>query len=410
MFVVLAMRTGASLGVVLRASALLGAVTVHSFRVAFCLAFALAFTLFSRNVGASETASEARRAVALAYVSLSPPHPDAEAARAAALRAVAAADDAEAVAEALFLLGQLDEDRGAFASALARDQAAVAAAPDSAWATRARQRIEWLTARAEGDFAPLALLERVRRDPARADDPAVIAALDDEAMEFPPGRVRVEARMLVAEAWVGRLHRPDLALVPLRLVESDLNADALTARLAERELVDADIALGALDEARREARSHAAGLDPRFVLRVEHLARRRVLFAGALGEIAVFVGLVGAACFRALRKRGPAGTRARTLGPSLRSFAPIAAGFGAYVALVGGALASHYEAGNAGPFLWLGVVMVPLVLCAYAWSAVGASHALARSGRAVLGGVSVVAAAFVLLDLVNPAYLDGFGL
>jgi hypothetical protein len=354
-------------------------------------------------------ASEARRFVELAYQALSPTHPDAAAARSAAMSAIASADDPEAVSEACFFLGQLDEDAGAFGAAIEHDRAAIAALPESTWAGRAQARIEWLDARSEGDFAPLVALERVRRDPEAADDPAVIAALAERASQFPPGRVRVEARMLVAEAWLGRLHRPDLALALLRLVADDPDADPLTARLAERDIVDADIARGALTEASAEAHAHAARLDPRFVAHVDKLVRRRVVLYVALCEIALFVGLTLGAWVRSAR-RAKDGIRRRRLRASLRGLGPIAAGFGAYVALVGGALASRYESGNAAPFLALGAVTVPLVLCAHVWNAVGGGNVLARAARAVLSGVSVLAAAFVLLDVVNPTYLDGFGL
>ena len=377
-------------------------------------AFVLMLLAGARNARATVTSgttdtTEARRFVELAYQALSQAQPDAIAARAAATKAVAAADSANAVAEAHVLLGQLDEDAGAFGAAIEEDRAAIAAVPEGAWAGRAQDRIEWLTARSEGDFAPLAALERVRRDPDAADDPAVIAALADEASRFPPGRVRVEARMLVAEAWLGRLHRPDLALAPLRLVESDPASDVLTARLAEREIVDAEIARGALTDASHEAHTHAARLDPRFVARIDKLVRRRVLFYASGCVVALFVALTAGAWLRAAR-RSNRGILIQRLRGSLRGFGPVVAGFGAYVALVGGALASHYESGNAAPFLALGAVTVPLVLCAHVWNALGAGNALSRIGRAILSGASVLAAAFMLLDVVNPTYLDGFGL
>jgi hypothetical protein len=377
-------------------------------RAAFVLALALVLLASARNA----RASEARRFVELAYQALSQTHPDAAAARTAATAATTVADDAEAVSEAYVFLGQLDEDAGAFGAALEKDRAAVAALPEGAWARRAQSRVEWLDARSEGDFAPLAALERVRRDPEAADDPAVIAALAERATQFPAGRVRVEARMLVAEAWLGRLHRPDLALAPLRLVESDPNTDPLTARLAEREIVDVEIAHGALTEASAEAQAHAARLDPRFVARVDKLVRRRVLFYGALCEIALFAALTLGALARAASRANARDRLQRLRAPlvGLRGLGPIAAGFGAYVALVGGALASRYESGNAAPFLALGAVTVPLVLCAHVWNTVGGRNALSRAVRAVLSGVSVLAAAFVLLDVVNPTYLDGFGL
>ena len=77
---------------------------------------------------------------------------------------------------------------------------------------RAGDRAEWLRSRSEGDFVPLTRLEKLRRDPAQSSDPAAVDGLAHDADSFPPGMVRVEARMLVSEAWLGRLHRPDDAI------------------------------------------------------------------------------------------------------------------------------------------------------------------------------------------------------
>jgi hypothetical protein len=160
--------------------------------------------------------SAARAAVEQANTALAAQPPRHDEARAALQRAIAAADDAPATGEAWLLLGQLDEDDFAFARAVEDDRAAIKAAPDTRWAIRAGDRADWLRARSEGDFAPLARLERVRRDTAAASDPAAIDALARDLEAFPPGTVRVEARMLVAEANLGRLHRPEAALPQLR--------------------------------------------------------------------------------------------------------------------------------------------------------------------------------------------------
>ncbi len=314
-------------------------------------------------------------------------------------------NEPEAAAEALWLLGQHDEDTGAFALALEHDRACIARAPGSRWAARASDRIEWIRARSEGDFAPLARLERVRRDPTLSSDPEAVATLAREADAFPPGLVRVEARLLVAEAWLGRLDRPADAERVLRLVESDPSADPLTARLAARELVDSAIARGALEAATADAEAYANRLDPRFVAHVRRLGRRRALRYAAMGELLLFAVLSALAVVRAVR-RSALGDVAR----ALRGFAPVAALFGAYVAGVGGFLASRYDSGSAAPFLWLGAVTVPLVLCARVWSAAGAPNGAARGVRAILSAASVFAAAFILLDAVDPMYLDGFGL
>ncbi len=188
-------------------------------------------------------------------------------------------------------------------------------------------------------------------------------------------------------------------------MSDDPAADPLSARLAEREIVDTLVSEGRLDEASAEAASHANRLDPRFVRQTRALVRRRALRSGALFELAGFAGLAGLALVRALR-RGALG-EART---ALRRIAPVALAFVAYLAGAGGLLASQYESGSATPFVGLGLAVLPLLFLARAWGAVGLTRSTARAGRAVLCAVSVLAATFVLLDAVNPTYLEGFGL
>jgi hypothetical protein len=348
-------------------------------------------------------ASEARAAVDQASAALAATPPRRNEAHMALLRATMVADDPPAVAEAYFQLGALHEEEGKFAEALEEDRAAVEAAGDTRWGQRARDRADWLRARSEGNFAPLERLENIRRDPAASADPATIAQLATELESFPPGLVRVEARMLVAEAW--RVPRPEDAIGQLRAVTNDPKAEPLTLRLAERELVDALVATGRLDDAAAEAATHAPRLDPRFVKQVQRLVVRRQVRGAAYVVLAVFAALAAVALWRA-RRRGVLATARR----ELRTLARVAVPFVAFLAIGGGVLASKYESGNASPFLWLGAVVLPLLLVARAWAAVGAQTARARAGRAALCGGAVVAAAFTLLDLLDPQYLVGFGL
>jgi len=325
--------------------------------------------------------------------------------RASLERAASAGGADEAVAEALYRLGELDEEDGAFDRAVAHDRACAAAAPDSRWAVRANDRMEWLQARSEGGFVPLARLEHVRRDPALADDPTALDTLAREAERFPPGLVRVEARMLVAEAWLGRMGRPRDAMVELRRVADDPRAGPVTAALAERELVGALAAGGAVAEAAAEARSHAGLLDPRFLRDITRLVRRRWIRRGAIAVLLGFAGLAARALEGARRRRALGDIAA-----ALRSLAPVALSFAAFVGLAGGLLASRYESGNAAPFLLLGAGTLPLVFVARAWSAAGSDRPPARVARALFCGATVLATALVLLDAASPDYLEGFGL
>jgi len=350
-------------------------------------------------------ATEARAAVDQANAALAAQPARTGEARLALLRATAAADDPPAVAEAYFQLGKLDEEQGRYGEALEDDGAAIEAAANTRWAVRAKDRADWLRARSEGNFGPLARLERVQRDPSAGADPAAISALANDLESFPPGLVRVEARMLVAEAWLTRLHRPDDAIGELRAVTSDPKADPLTLRLAERELVDALVATGRLDDAAAEAQSHSARLDPRFVRQVGRLIVRREVRYASWAVLGVFALFAAVALWRAGARGALDTARAE-----LRKLAPVAIPFVAFLAVGGGVLASKYESGNASPFVWLGAVVLPLLLVARAWAAVGAQTGRARAARAVLCGGAVVAAAFTLLDKLDPQYLSGFGL
>ena len=197
----------------------------------------------------------------------------------------------------------------------------------------------------------------------------------------------------------------DEAIAELRLARDDPEADPLTARLAARAIVDALANQGRLDDARADARAHAKQLDPQFVRQTERLVRRRTMRRAAFALFGVFVGGACGALLRA-RVRGALSHAAR----AVREMAPLALGFAAFVGCAGGALASQYETGRALPFLLFGLGVLPFVLLARAWAAVGSPRASARIGRAALCAASVFAMAFVLLEAVDPAYLDGFGL
>jgi hypothetical protein len=317
----------------------------------------------------------------------------------------AADADPDAAAEAHFRLGEIDENEGAFARALDEDRACVAASPGGVWANRAAERVAWLEARAEGNFEPLARLERVRRDPSKSADPAEIEALGADAERFPPGRVRLEARLLVAEAWLGRMRRPEAAIGELGAVASDPAADAITARFAERELVDALVAVGRIGEARAEADRHRDRLDARFVTHVERLARRVWLRAASVAAVFVFLGLAGASLLGASRRGGLGGAR----GP-LRALAVPAAVFALDVGCAGALLARGEEGGSGKPFVLFAAAVLPLLLLARAWSAVGSSRGTARAGRAALCAATALATAFLVLDATDPMFLEGFGL
>ncbi len=363
----------------------------------------LLLPLALRAVPASAASGEARRLVDSANAALAAQPPRTAEARAALQAACAAGDDPEAVSEAYFRLGHLDEADGAYAQAMADDAASIAAGSNTRWAFRASDREDWLRARSEGDFGPLRRLETFRHDGALSSDPAALDALARDADGFPPGMVRVEARMLVAEAWIGRLHRQADGVRLLRMVTDEKRVEPLTLRLAEREMVEALVDQGRIDEAMAEVTTRAVRFDPKYVTQVRHLGRRRAVGRAAVGVLAIFGVMAAAALARGWRRLVEAGRAVRTVTPTAAVFVAFAAGGG-------GLLASEYETGNAAPFLMLGAGIMPLVVVTRAWSALGSQSTPARVARATLCAAAVMATSFVLLESLNPQYLEGFGL
>jgi tetratricopeptide (TPR) repeat protein len=272
------------------------------------------------------SAGEAQRAVDEANAALTAEPPRRDAARGALTRATALGGEPPAVAEAYFRLGALDEEDEAFARAVADYRACLAVAPVSSggrWARNASARMQWLSVRSEGGFAPLAQLQRLKqrleRAPALAGDAGAVEAFARDAEAFPPGIVRAESRLLVAAAWLGPLRRPRDAIRELRTASADRGADGMSLRLAERGLVDALLAEGLLDDAAQEVQGHAVQLDPLVVMRVQQLVRRRSLLRGAWIALATLATLIGlAVALHRRRNRGalaaPAGAQAGPAG------------------------------------------------------------------------------------------------
>ena len=315
------------------------------------------------------------------------------------LEKAAASEDVDASAQATYFLAEMDDEDLLFARALERYRASVLRSPSHRYAPRAMTRADLLRRHAEGDFAPYVRLEQVRRDPALANAPEAIDALARDAESFPPGLVRVEARTVVAEAYLGRMHRRTDGITVLRKVVNDPAADPLTVRQASRELVDALVAEGDLAGAAEAA--HAG--DPKLARDVRTLVRRRNMHVGAISALSVFAILAVGVVARA-RSRLP------VVGLAVRSWTKIALPLVAWMTIVGGMLASQYERGRALPFVLLGAAVFVLTVLARAWGAAGSRAPVAKAVRAVLSAASVVAAAFLVLESLDTGYLEGFGL
>jgi hypothetical protein len=204
-------------------------------------------------------------------------------------------------AERAFKLGVADEANFNFAGAMVHYRASVEVGPTSRWARSAHSRLAWLDARSDGDFGPLAALQRIRARPGMLQDPAALDALAIQAESFPPGLVRSEARVAVAANWLKRPERRLMARAELLKIMEDPSSAAVDARFAERDLVMSLLGDGLLDEAAAVIRQQP--LDSSAAERVKELLRRRTLRrVGLAAGMAVITGLVGLAVRARLRR------------------------------------------------------------------------------------------------------------
>ena len=313
--------------------------------------------------------------------------------------------DARARAEAVLRLAEREDEAYAFARALARYDEGRTIDPGSPRAPRAEARAAMLRAHAEGDFAPFAELERVRRDVALASDGHAIDELVQHAESFPAGLVRVEVWVLAAEAYAHRLGRPADADTLLQRVVLDVLSDPVLTQKAARDLVDLRVAKRDLAGAEEAVRLAGSRADPSLGRDVRRLVRRRFLHLASIVLLAGIVVLAARAWLTATR-RG----RGKQVRTALARTWKLALAYAAYVALGGAALAAGYEEGTSKPFLWFGLVLVPLVLVARAWGAAGAASRAARLGRASACAAGALSAAFLVLEGIDVGFLDGMGL
>jgi hypothetical protein len=274
--------------------------------------------------------------------------------------------------------------------------------PSAPFAPVARARAEDLAAHAEGGFAPLRALEEVRRDPKKLRDSASVEALERAAGAFPPGRVRSEARIVVAEAYWHTLGQPERAIAPLEAITSDEAAESYTRALALNELVGIARDRGDLGAAAAELDRHPALL-PTLRAEIHRLIRRaRISVAAHAWLIALLsVGVVSIA--RVARRSG-----ARSL--SRKLVRPLATGFALYVGAAAALLAKIYGNEDPRPFLFLGLGIFALDVIARAWRLTSTESRALRVVRAIACGAGVLAVGFVALERTEAGYLTSFGL
>ena len=307
-----------------------------------------------------------------------------------------------AAAEAILKQAEQDDEALAFARALTGYDEGRQRDPGSPRAPRAEARAAILRGHAERDFGPFAELEHLRRDPALASDAPAVDTLVQHAEGFPRGLVQLEVWVFAAEAYEHRFDRPADAERLLDKVVASPVADRVTTQKAARDLVA--LRVGRKDLGAAEAAVNLAGdrADPSLGRDVQRLERRRTLHLAAVGVLA---GMVLLAARRALT----GGRRAQARAAVARAWR-LLVGYAAYVAIGGAVLASGYEQGTSTPFLWFGLVLVPVLLVARAWGAAGGPGRGARIGRAGMCAAGAIGAAFLVLERIDVAFLEGMGL
>lgn len=295
-----------------------------------------------------------------------------------------AADDAFADAVAA-------ESRLELARAAAGYRAALDARPSASFALRARARLDDLEAHSEGGYEPLAALLRVRRDPARASSFAELSELLRQSATFPPGMVRREAWLLVAEGMSRRAGRPREGLEPALTLLADDGAPAVMRAAALSVAVFSKEALGDRGGAAALARTHRA-LSPTIAARFDRDDRRARMRVGALGAL----GAVAAAAAWGLWR----GARAALL-PGARALAF------ALVAALSTLVLWLYDASlSARPFLLLALGALLVERAVSVARAAGAP----RAGLLVLGVGAVLAVGYLSLSSAERDLLGDFGL
>lgn len=189
----------------------------------------------------------------------------------------------------------------------------------------------------------------------------------------------------------------------LRALALDPHNDVLLRRTAASKLVITLAEAGDFDAADAAARAFAKNIDARAVQHIGAVRRRSYVNAAALVALG---GVLAVLLFSLVAAR----QSVMAALPAVRRLFPVFTFFLVNLALVGGYFASGYENGSPIPFVILAVAMLPLIVMFRVWSAVGSSHAAARAGRASAAVAATVALGFLVVEHVNPSYLEGFGL
>ena len=189
----------------------------------------------------------------------------------------------------------------------------------------------------------------------------------------------------------------------LRDLASDRHNDVLLRRSAATKLVMGLADARDFEAAEAAAHDFADNIDPQAIKHVRAVRRRGHVHVAALGALG------GALAFLVTSLVARRRLVMAAL-PTVRRIAPVVTLFFAYAGAVGGYLATTYENGSANPFLLFAAVMIPFAMILRVCCAVGSPRLAARASRGVTAVAATLAVGFLVVEQVNPSFLEGFGL
>jgi hypothetical protein len=317
---------------------------------------------------------------------------------------LAAEPEGRAIAQASCARGEQAARDLRFADALAAYRAALVADPSAPCVSAARARVEDLEAHAEGDFAPLAVVEAARRDPQRLADRAALEAFEQAVAAFPAGRVRAEGNLVAAHAWQRGVKVPERAIAAFQAVIRDPAGDRLTRAVALAELWALRKQRGEFHEAAPDV-ERDPDLSPAVTKSVRRAVARSRMSAAATAALGVLGGVFALSIAALVRK-----SRDVREVPG-RLVRPFEVAFALYVGGASAVLVRVHGDGDTRPFLLFGAGVLALVAGARAFAlAFAARSRLVRAAWALACATGVVAAAFLALERTDPSYLEGLGL
>jgi hypothetical protein len=189
----------------------------------------------------------------------------------------------------------------------------------------------------------------------------------------------------------------------LRALARDPQNDVLLRRTAATRLVMTLADDGDFDAADAAAREFANNIDPGAKKHARAVRRRGQVHVAALGALGVVLGMAGLSLVAARPSLAGALRAVRRIARPVTFFL-------VYAGLAGGYLASSYENSSSLPFVLFAAFMLPLVVMFRVWSAVGSPRLAARGARGAAAVAATLALGFLVVEKINPIYLEGFGL